>query len=243
MKSKNLIIISIIVVVALPAVLKRYTVRSEGSGELFWNAKEAFIFESVSQRGSRFSYWGYFFEAVREIFPFGASSPKNSHFYVVVLRITPTFVQRFTTDDFWLGGVYPFDGSLYAGNLLPGGALMRWSGSQFQRPGDEEVKRFYANSQFLPPGPSYDNLAGWSKRTAAGEVIRESPTRDIEKDSLATITVGGMSVTLVMNSGFISNEAHIDLLRPHQAPERIWYLDQRPHEVSRSEYKAMFGSD
>lgn len=94
-------------------------------------------------------------------------------------------------DNFWLGSVSPFQGVLYAGNMLPGGTLMKWSGTQFERPSPDEANRFYANAANLPAGPSYDNVEGWSKRTAAGEVTSESPTKFQEKDAKVTVQLGG----------------------------------------------------
>ena len=45
-----------------------------------------------------------------------------------------------------------------------------------------------------------------------------------------------------MNSGFITHQAFIDLIRAGEAPQRIWYLDQRTHRVSRAEYEKTFSS-
>ena len=236
--SKKAILAVIALAVALPAFLKVYYLRNDGGGEVFWNANEAYVFESVVQRGYPMSYWGYLGEMIRELFPFGASSPKDNHYFVVVLRVTPESVQRYTTDNYWLGSIEPFEGALYGGNLLPGGILMKWSGTHFERPDGDELKRIYANISKFPPGPSYDNVAGWSKRTVAGDV--NAGTANTEKDARVTIELNGTACTFVMNSGFFSHEAYIDLLRPVQAPQRIWYLDGQPHRVSRSEYQTAF---
>ena len=69
-------------------------------------------------------------------------------------------------------------------------------------PTPEELKMWYANVNRLPVGPSYDDVAGWSKRTAVG-VFSNSPTDYVEKDSKVTIDLGGKPFTFVMNSGFL----------------------------------------
>jgi hypothetical protein len=235
---RKTILAVVLLVAVLPAFLKVYFVRSDGGGVVFWDADEAYVFETVVQRGYPMSYWGYLGETIREIFPFGASSPTDTHFSVVVVRVTPELVQRYTTDNYWLGTVQPFEGALYGANLLPGGVLMKWSGTQFERPDSDELNRYYATVSNHPPGLSYDNVAGWSKRPVAGEF--GVAANNTEKDAHLTIELGGRPFTFAMNSGFSSREAHIDLLRPPQAPERIWYMDGRPHRVSKSQYETTF---
>jgi hypothetical protein len=50
-------------------------------------------------------------------------------------------------------------------------------------------------------------------------------------------------MTFIMNSGYDSHEAFIDLLRPGKSPERIWHLNERPERVSGATYKQIFGND
>jgi len=224
--------------------LSVYYVRTDSGGELFWNADNAYFFIGMADRGYRFSYLGYLVEQVREIFPFGASAPSDKHFSVLVLRVTPSAVQRYSIDNFWLARVEPFQGTLYAANMLPGGRYMKWSGTQFEPATPEEVERHHEYMIKLPTGPpagpSYDNVEGWSKRTVVGDIVSESSTVSVEKDSKVTIEVGGNQLTLVMNSGFISHKAYIDLARPGQPPERIWHLDGNAHRVNRADYRRIF---
>ncbi len=238
------VVFALVVVLVLLMLLKVYYVRNESWGWLFWNGESAYVFIGLDSRGHRFSYLGLAVEEIREIFPFGASAPTDDHSSVVVLHVSPDLVQRYSIDDFWLGRVQPFRGMLYAGNMLPDGGFVKWSGTHFEPTTPEEAKRYHEYAIKLPKGPpagpSYDNIEGWSKRTVAGQVVSKSPTVSIERDSKVRIEVSGKQLTFVMNSGFISHEAHIDLIRPGQPPERIWHLDEKPHRVSRVEYDQIF---
>jgi len=238
-------IIAVAILVLLLS-LRVYYVRADSGGELFWNADNAYIFIGVTDRGYRFSYLGYLVEQVREIFPFGASAPSDKRFSVVVLHVTPSAVQRYLIDDFWLARVEPFQGTLYAANMLPGAGFMKWSGTRFEPTSTEEAERHHEYMIKLPTGPpagpSYDNVEGWSKRTVVGKIVSESSTVFVEKDSTVTIDAGGNQLMFVMNSGFISHEAYIDLARPGRPPERIWHLDANAHRVDRADYKRIFES-
>src|SRR5271169_4375552 len=96
--------VAVAVGVLLLATVPTYYIQSASGGSLMWNANEAYVFEGVVQRGFHFSRLGYLVEFVREIFPFGASSPDDKHFSVAVLRITPEAVQRYVIFDFNSGG-------------------------------------------------------------------------------------------------------------------------------------------
>ncbi|HXN71399.1 MAG TPA: hypothetical protein VN861_02475 [Candidatus Acidoferrales bacterium] len=123
---------------------------------------------------------------------------------------------------------------------------MKWSGTQFEPATPEEGERYHEYAISLPngppAGPSYDNVEVWSKRTVGGEIVSESSTVFVEKDSKVTIEVGGNQLTFVMNSGFISHEAYIDLARPGQPTERIWHLDGNAHRVNGADYQRIFES-
>jgi hypothetical protein len=217
------VLIAMAVLVLLSASLRTYYVRNESWGWLFWNGKKAYVFIGMDARGYRLSYLGLAVEAVREIFPFGASAPRDSHLSVLVLDVTPDSVQRYSADNFWLSSVEPSGGVLYTGNSLGKGELLKWSSDHFEPATAEEIARGQSASRHgeIPPGPSYDNVEGWSKRTVAGDVIRNSPTDYAERDSKVTIELDGKPLTFVMNSGFISHYAYIELVRPEKTPERI----------------------
>jgi hypothetical protein len=58
----------------------------------------------------------------------------------------------------------------------------------------------------------------------------------VEEDARVVIQVNGRPATLVMNSGFITRQAFIDLVRSDETPQRIWHLDERSYRVTRAEY-------
>jgi hypothetical protein len=219
-------------------------VRKEAWGWLFWNSQKAYVFIGVNDRGYRLSCLGLVVEAVREIFPFGAAAPTDKHFSLLVLEISSSSVQRYSMDNFWLTSITPFDGSLYTANSLPGGTVVKWAGDRFELATPEEKATLQLAGQHdrVPPGPSYDNVEGWSKRTVAGEIVSQSTTESTEKDSKVTLELGGQQLTFVMNSGFISREAYVDLIRPGRPAERIWYLDEDSHRVTKADYDKIFGS-
>lgn len=238
---KIIVAVSVMVLAVLAlAWLRVYYVIDKIQGDLVWNSSDAYVFIGVFESGFTSNYLGYLGELVRETFPFGASGPEAKHYYAVVLHITPETVQRYTFDNFRYGGVVPVGKTISAGNYLDA-ARTRWSGTNFEPMTPTEEKEWVEGARVIPPGPAYDNVAGWSKRTVGGEVVRESSTDFVEKDSEATIQLGGKPVTLSMNSGFISHEAFIDLLRPQHAPERIWHLNENSYGVSKSTYKRIFG--
>jgi hypothetical protein len=242
--ARRKIIVAVIVLgLAVSAVARPrvYYVIDKNRGDLVWNSSDAYVFIGVFESGYSFSYLGYLGESVREIFPFGASGPEKKHYYAVVLRITPETVQRYTFDNFQYGGVFPVGKTISAGNYLDA-TRTKWSGANFEPMTPTEEKEWRDGGRLIPPGPAYDNIAGWSKRAVGGEVVRESSTESIEKDAEATIELGGSPLTIRMNSGFISHEAFIDVLRPGRAPERIWQLNENPYRVNKATYKRIFGN-
>jgi hypothetical protein len=235
-------VLSIIVILAVFA--KVYYVRRQSQGFLFWHEKIAYFIIGEYTQGYRFSYLEFAVEGLREIFPFGASAPTDHHGSVIVLQVSPNSVRTYSADNFTLGMVEPFQGTLYVPNMLPGGRMMKWSDTHFEPATPAEFEKLH---EFLislpkgpPAGPGYDNVEGWSKRTVAGEIVEQSPSISVEKDSRVTIELDGKQLTFVMNSGFISGKAYIDLIREGQPPDRIWYLDERSNRVSRAEYKKIF---
>ena len=233
-----LIVLAAVVIFAVS--LHVYFVRGDEAAELFWNQTEAYLFVPVTQFGYRMTYLGYLHAMMKEML-LGVTRPSEKHCSLVVLRITPTSVQRYTADNISISGAEAFDGALYAFDMVPGGTLMKWSSNRFEAVPKDEAKRYYANVSKLPSGPSFDNIAGWSKRTAAGQVLRRSPTDYVENDAKVTLTVSGKEMTFVMNSGYITHQAFVDLIRPGHAAQRIWQFDERPHRVSKSEYEKIFG--
>ena len=244
MARRKIIVAVIVLGLAASALvwLRVYYVIDRSNGHLVWNSSDAYVFIGVVESGYTFSYLGYLGEVVREIFPFGASSPEKKHYYAVVLHITSETVQRYSFDNFQSGNVFAVGKTISAGGFLNETTPMKWSGTHFEPMTSTEEKEWRDGGRVIPPGPAYDNIAGWSKRTVGGEVVRESSTDYAEKDAEATIELGGKPFTFRMNSGFISHEPFIDLLRPGHAPERIWHLNENPERVNKATYEQIFGN-
>jgi hypothetical protein len=244
---KILLIVALVTVLLALATLKMYFVQSSSGGTLIWNAHEAYVFIPVAQSGYRMSCIGLIVEFVREIFPFGASAPDDKHSYAEVRRITPDAVQRYIFDNMNIDPPVVVGQTIYVADIRNNGigGVMKWSDTHFERASPEEQGEYRTAlaSGKVPSGPDYDNVNGWSKRAAAGEVTSETPTTGFaEKDARVRVTLDGKPLTFVMNSGYISHEAYIDLSRPGQPNERIWYLDGRTHRISGAKYKHIFGS-
>jgi hypothetical protein len=239
-------IVALLTLLAL-ATLKIHFVQSSTGGSLIWNANEAYVFIPVAQRGYRMSCIGYIVEFIREIVPFGASPADDKHSYSEVLRITPDAVQRYVFDNMNIESPVVVGQTIYVADIRNNGSggVMKWSETLFERasPEDQKEYRTALASGKIPAGPKYDNVDGWSKRGAAGEVTSETPTTGFtENDAKVSVTLDGKPLTFVMNSGYISHQAYIDLSRPGQPTERIWSLDGRTHRVSGAEYERIFGN-
>jgi hypothetical protein len=157
-------------------------------------------------------------------------SPDDQCISVTVIRITESSVERHVVDvaDTRPGsgpGFYtPIEGQIYANDPDLGG-LSKWAGDHFVAATDEERKRL-SNIDHLTL-PDIDNVNGWSKRGLGGQY---------------TVAVGNKFSLLARNEATTREYPRISiyLLRPAQAPERLWHLDQTPHTVSRSVYKRTF---
>ncbi|MGB6074124.1 MAG: hypothetical protein WBG29_00660, partial [Candidatus Acidiferrales bacterium] len=244
--SKNVrigLLIATGIALILSLFLKAYWIRNEAWGYLFWNTEDVYIFVGTRDDGFRPTYLGLVGQEIEAMFPFGAPTPDEKHFSVLVLHVTRGSVQRYTMDNVWLDGPYPFHGNLYAGNMLTEKHL-RWFYDHFEPASEEETVNLGAALRGeIPPGPSYDHVEGWSKRTIGGDFVYKTlnhRTISIEKDFSLTIKVAGQNLTFIMNSGFVTRHGYIDLIRPGQPPNRIWHWNEEPHFVRRAEYYRLF---
>jgi hypothetical protein len=223
-------VIALALIVSAVTLPKVYHMLNRQNGDLIWSSSEAYVFVLVAQYGYSSSYLGFLIEVVREIFPFGASAPDKKHYYTVVLHITPEAIQRYSVDNFQIGSpAYAMGQDLYAGNLVGMDGPMKWSGTHFEPATAAEQKETldaYKKGE-ISTSPSYDNIGAWSRRPVAGPVVSNLPNVAIEKNAEVTVELGGKPMTFIMNSGYDSHEAFIDLSRPGKAPERIWHLSER----------------
>jgi hypothetical protein len=60
-------------------------------------------------------------------------------------------------------------------------------------------------------------------------------------DTEIPIEVGGQRIVLIAKDHYYPDLwKALELQRPGDAPQRIWYLDERPRHVSREEYERSF---
>jgi len=241
---KSLILLVVLVGLALIilATLKVNYVNVQPDGQLLWNDDDAYIFIGLADRGYRLSYLRYAAESIREEFPFGATSPTDENFSLLVLHVTPSSIDRYSIANFRLGEIEPSAGALYVSNLMTS-KTVRWAATHFedQTPDEQKQLQDLSRQGGLPSGPQYDNIQGWSKRTIAGNVIRNSPTDYTEKNANFTITLKGQPLTFEVNSGFIGHRAYVSVVAPGgQSRTEAWSLDENSRRVGAAEYKQMF---
>lgn len=103
MLKKILTVLIVLTAVAVPlASLKVYAVSSASGGDLFWNAKEAYLFVGITTRGCSVSYLQFLPKVLME-FLGHVSLPDDTRNSGVVLRITSEIVQRFEVEDMAFG--------------------------------------------------------------------------------------------------------------------------------------------
>ena len=239
MKRKWLIpLILASVLVVLLFYPKMYVVRDEAGGTLFWNSNEALLFVGVERSGARFAPLTYFGNIIRE--SLGGVRPPDIEacLQTVVIRMTDkdveryeTDIQRHLTDGDCFGHIAPFEGHIYAGYLAQG-RIWKWSGDHFEPAAQEELRGFDP-MKAASRGFQFDDIEGWSMREYALGRVRYP------------LTLNGQPVTFV-SSGRVPPaiyEPSVDVIRSGQNPQRIWYLDERPHRVSKAEYDKIFGDN
>jgi hypothetical protein len=233
----------LLAVVILSACFTVYYTRAGAGAYILWNADSTFIFAGVTQYEYHFRSTYYPVEAIREIFPLGASSPNDKHYSVVIVRIFPDGIQHYSLNNFYLGIPDTFAGNIYVRDLLSE-RLMRWTGTQFVPVSSKEEQDFQngSNAGKVPSTPNYTNADGWSRHTIGGNIIQRSTTDYNEKDTSLIIRSQGDTLKFIMNDGFINGELYVDLVRSGGEPQRILYIDQRPHRISRAAYEGILGN-
>lgn len=76
----------------------------------------------------------------------------------------------------------------------------------------------------------FDNVDGWSMRQFGST----GPKFQLSLD-------GEPLTILYTGETWPPKPVSVDLIRPGQAPQRIWEFDGRPHRVSKVEYEGYFG--
>ena len=234
-KKTNAVVIAGLFALAIAAGVwsKIYYVREDNSGCILWNTNEAYLFMNVHPRGYHFTYLEYPLVVVKEYFnapPF----PNDQSVSVVVLRVTPSAVERHevriggetaNAPDFYT----TFGDDIYANCQ---GVLCRWAGTSFEAATEEERGRLDGINHLSTL--EFADREGWYKREVGQAASDYQFSVDVGTRLKFLVKAGN-----VFRSGYDSPT--VDLLRPGQALERIWYLDGAPRKVSKAEYKSVFG--
>jgi hypothetical protein len=230
---KKIFVTSIVLAVSLFVIInpKVYVIRDAADGTLYWDTNEALLFVGTTSSGVRFSYPRYAIEPVLESLGDVRIPDDKRCSQILVIRVTDKEVQRYITgleqyaeEPYCFTHYVLFNGRIYVGYLAQQ-KVWRWSSNQFQPATETEFRGF--NPLKSAHGSQFDNIEGWSMReNALGRV-----------DSYR-ITLNGQPLTLVSSGRkWPRGEISLDLIRPGQAPQRIWSNDERPHVVTKTEYQ------
>jgi len=213
------VISAVVLILGLAAMLHLYAIREGCGALLLWNKDKAYLIMHVGGLGYRMSYLRFVPEPILERLYY-VPPPDAKIDYAVIFEITAETVHRFDFQNENLecvGAMGPF---IYCGSEKRG--FVKWTGSKFEPASPEKpYELMRANLPY-----SYDNINGWSKRgyLPYGETL---------------IDLGGKQVTLV-RTGVEDKEIAVEILRPGQPPQRIWYLNERVHWISKAEFDAVF---
>ena len=214
-----------VVSIAVIAHQRAYYVRDDGGATLLWHADEAYLFVSTVDRGFQTSYLDLPIVYIKEYF--GApSQPDDERSSLWVIRVTPSGIERriVPEQEKICGFLTPFDGQIFANCGC--GALCKWTGANFG-PASPQEQRGFDGINHLSAGIDTE-INGWSKRFVG-------PTLSADLGKGITISVKREGDTTDPR-----NNVSVDLLRPGQAAERLWYIDRHPRNVSKSDYEKMF---
>lgn len=213
------------------ASLKLYFIHDDDGDDLVWNSNEAYLFMGVARRGYRISYMEYPWATLKGLLS-GVRLPDDERTSVTVVHITASGVEHHVvempdeppanTPNFYT----PVRGYIYANYR---GSLYKWTGNKFQTATAEEQRQLDGTNRLDETNMD----KGWSKR-GFGEA---------STDYQFVVDVGQtfkLEVTNKLLGRGWRGALSVDVVRPGQNPERIWYLDGHSRRVGRAEYEASF---
>jgi hypothetical protein len=219
-----------------------YALQGFGNGEVYWNNDEALVYLTDDVLGAHMSLFRYAAEPFFLNLGQARTRDDLACARTVVIRITGNDLQvldpglpTYFRHGCEIGMRY-FSGHFYAASWPK---LWVWDGTRFERPTPEQYGAYATafDARSLPPGPDaeitgkFDNIDGWSWRS-------------FTKGQRYDLTVNGQPMTLIFTGLPSPNTPQppysLDLIRPGQSPQRIWYFDGRPHRVTKTEYYAAF---
>jgi hypothetical protein len=232
-RTRLLLIGGILILIFAVTVPKIYIVHDATDGTLLWKEEKAYLFVRVVSRGLHANFPEYLLELVRESFG-GVASPDDQSVCTIVLDIGSDRVREFSKE-----GIEFFpqilNGDIVGGYTKNGEfQIWKWTGSEFllateQERRDLEQQQRANNLSGHVPALDFDDLQHWSRRS-------NSLTRSID----LKLTRGGAAETFTVSGEKVGGVLTVERVRSGQAPEVIWTLDTRPHNVSGSEYQRIF---
>lgn len=239
MKRRKTMVVTISAVIGclllLASVTISYTIRSGANGDLFWHGQEAYLFLEVGSLGYRSSYLRYFGEAITAFFnvPVPATDKKSQ---TIVFRFTPVEFKRYDTEVSLLGPeMAPIDDIIYARSDQ---GLVKWSGKLFEPANAEEQQRFVTRSvselDFL-------NIDGWSRRSFIFNKGVDEKILSGGGDVKFEIQLDGKPEIFTVTHGEERDYLSVSWEPQGKGAQKFWYLDLRPHKVTKSEYELAFG--
>lgn len=219
------LILAAAALITILAFFQIYYLGCSGDADLLWKGNTAYLLVHGERRGYHTSYLGYSGQVIKGYFGAG-SLPDDVAPYTLILRITPSGVQRYE-ENRSLSIFTPWGENLYAWHS--DGRLLKWMGTRFDEASVEERKRF-PTWPSIPP-KSIDNAGGWSARYS----ITSGPNDELSLQLDETpITV------LVTPLNIYDGEVGISVSINGGPPQRVFHRIGKPTRVSGKEYERAF---
>jgi hypothetical protein len=231
-KRKKMVVAILLVlgaVAALPLV-KFYFIKADGGrGYILWKNDEAYLFMYDRPFGYYLSGAQWLVEPLAEYFH-GSAAPIDDANILAIFHITASSVERHTQKStIAIDSFTPLDDTIYS--ICPGG-ICKWTGAQFELISSEEEQKIDGRKQLVNNWTEFHDVNGWSRRTILPIGPGEAPVHgefsiEVNKQISILVTQG--------------NPTSVDLQRPGQPSERIWYYKRGTSMVSETKYKSVFG--
>jgi hypothetical protein len=209
--------------------LKRiYRIRANANAELLWNKDEGYLFLVTTRWGYRLSYLQYFGNLVREELG-GTTHASDERHTTEVMKITPTEIQHFKSDNIGLNLFTPVGEAIYANHQ---GELWKWKENHFEQVNAEENEVFQTSGQQLKV--SFTDINGWSKQF--GIFSRQTGESEFPMD------IGDKHMLLVAKVGPNARDVSVSLQHSSTSAQEMWHLDQKTRTTSKKNYESVFGA-
>jgi hypothetical protein len=231
---KKVLLIAVVLIVlgamvAFPR-MKFHFIRSDGGGgEVLWKSDEAYLFLYDRPVGYHLSGGKWLAEPVNEYFNAPAIPDDDANF-LAILHVTPSEVERhMQKSKIGIDSFTPLGDAIYAS--CPGG-ICKWTGTQFELITSQAEQKMGGSSHLSSDWNEFSDANGWSKRAIRATEPGQSPIHN-----QFSIDLNKQLKILVIEG----NPASVDLQRPNQSTERVWYHKQGTSLVSRAKYDHVFG--